>query len=186
MKKLIVSILLISALTVGCSRINNQNGFTSDDISLKNKEETLSQEHENQQTNHEEVIENSAPKNAQTQKKETEKLHPIDKAERDCIAKVYSTYDISQCSYKAMDLWFKEIDKHLGLLRAIMSEEDFANILKAQKDWEAYQNSEFEAIGIIMKKQGTMFQNVAVGKKTDLIKERALELKGLYDTLKFE
>lgn len=93
---------------------------------------------------------------------------------------------MSQCSYKAMDLWFKEIDKYLSLLKTITSEEDFANILKAQEDWKRYQESDFEAVSIIMNKQGTMFQNVTVGKKTDIIKKRALELKGLYDTLKYE
>lgn len=176
MKKLIVTILLVSVLGCGCG--------------LKNKEETLSHNEgvnkKNQQTNQEEVIENSTPQKTEEQKDNIENLHPIDKAERDCIAKVYSTYDISQCSYKAMDSWFKEIDKYLGLLKTITSEEDYANILKAQEDWKRYQESDFEAVSIIMNKQGTMFQNVAVGKKTDIIKERALELKGLYDTLKYE
>lgn len=37
-----------------------------------------------------------------------------------------------------------------------------------------------------MNKQGTMFQNVAVGNKINVVKERALELKELYDTLKYE
>lgn len=176
MKKLIVTILLVSVLGCGCG--------------LKNKEETLSRYEENQQTNQvvnkEEVIENPTPQKAEEQKDNIENLHPIDKAERDCIAKVYSTYDISQCSYKAMDSWFKEIDKYLGLLKTITSEEDYANILKAQEDWKRYQESDFEAVSIIMNKQGTMFQNVAVGKKTDIIKEWALGLKGLYDTLKYE
>lgn len=176
MKKLIVTILLVSVLGCGCG--------------LKNKEETLSQyegvNEENQQTNQEKVIENTTSQKTEEQKDNIENLHPIDKAERDCIAKVYSTYDMSQCSYKAMDSWFKEIDKYLGLLKTITSEEDYTNILKAQEDWKRYQESDFEAVSIIMNKQGTMFQNVTVGKKTDIIKKRALELKGLYDTLKYE
>lgn len=181
MKKLIVTILLTSVLTVGCT--------------LKNKEETLSQNEIIQQTNqgvNQETSEETSLNNeeaapqSKTQEDETEKLHPIDKAERDCIAKVYSTYDISQCSYKAMDMWFKEIDKYLGLLKTITTEEDYTKILKAQEDWKKYQESEFVALSIIMNKQGTMFQNVAVGNKTYVVKERALELKELYDTLKYE
>ena len=176
MKKLIVTILLVSVLGCGCG--------------LKNKEETLSQYEENQQTNQvvnkEEVIENPTPQKAEEQKDNIENLHPIDKAERDCIAKDYSNAGMNECSYKAMESWFKEIDKYLGLLKTITSEEDYANILKVQEDWKRYQESDFEAVSIIMNKQGTMFQNVAVGKKTDIIKERALGLKGLYDTLKYE
>ena len=177
MKKLIVTLLLTSVFTVGCG--------------LKNKEETLSQneiiQQTNQGVNHETSLNNEVPTSeSKTLEDETEKLHPIDKVERDCIAKVYSTYDISHCSYKAMDMWFKEIDKYLGLLKTVTSEEEYSNILKAQKDWKKYQESEFVALSIIMNKQGTMYQNVAVGNKTNVVKERALELKELYDTLKHE
>lgn len=195
MKKLIVTILLVSVLGCGCGGVNNKTKLATPNSSLKNKEGTLSHnegrnekiiQQTNQVINKEEVIENPTPQKTEEQKDNIENLHPIDKAESDCIAKVYSTYDISQCSYKAMDSWFKEIDKYLGLLKTITSEEDYANILKAQEDWKRYQESDFEAVSIIMNKQGTMFQNVAVGKKTDIIKERALELKGLYDTLKYE
>lgn len=133
----------------------------------------------NIEVNKEKDLENNTSQ--KTEESDIENLHPIDKAEKECIAKVFSTYDISQCSYKAMDSWFKEIDKYLGLLKTITSEEDYANILKAQEDWKKYQESDFEAISIIMNKQGTMFQNVAVGKKTDIIRKRALELKSLYE-----
>lgn len=171
MKKLIVTISLVSVLTCGCGDVNDKTPIDTPNLSLENKEE---------------IMENTAPQKEEETKDNIEELHPIDKAERDCIENVYSTYDISQCSYKAMDMWFKEIDKYLGLLKTITSEEDYANILKAQEDWKKYQESDFKAVSIVMNKQGTMFQNVTVGKKTDIIKKRALELKGLYDTLKYE
>ena len=98
----------------------------------------------------------------------------------------YTTTGMTECSYKAMDMWFKEIDKYLGLLKTITTEEDYTNILKAQENWKKYQEAEFVALSPIMNKQGTMFQNVAVGNKTNVVKERALELKELYDTLKYE
>ena len=58
--------------------------------------------------------------------------------------------------------------------------------MKAQEDWEKYRDSEFEAVSIIMEKQGTMFLNSTVGIKTALIKERALFLKEFYDTLSYK
>lgn len=179
MKKLIVTILLTSVFTCGCTNSHNSNAT----FPQKETQQTTNQGISKEETslNNEEVIPQS-----KTQEDEAEKLHPIDKAERDCIAKVYSTYDISQCSYKAMDMWFKEIDKYLGLLKTITTEEDYTNILKAQGNWKKYQESEFVALSIIMNKQGTMFQNVAVGNKTNIVKERALKLKELYDTLKYE
>ena len=110
-------------------------------------------------------------------------IHPIDKAETECISKVYSTYDISQCSYKAMNSWYKEIDKYLKLLKPVAPRDDYANILKSQTDWEKYQESEFEATNVVLNEQGTMFQNTAAGLKANIVKERALELKKLYDIL---
>ena len=55
-----------------------------------------------------------------------------------------------------------------------------------EENWKKYQEAEFVALSPIMNKQGTMFQNVAVGNKTNVVKKRALELKELYDTLKYE
>ncbi len=46
-----------------------------------------------------------------------------------------------------------------------------------------YQEAEFEAVSIISEKQGTMFQNSAVGVKNNVIKERVYELKRLYEIL---
>lgn len=179
MKKLIVTILLISVFTCGCANSRNSNVTFSQNETQQTTNQGIRKE-ETSFNNEEVMLQNK------TQENETEKLYPIDKAERDCIAKVYSTYDISQCSYKAMDMWFKEIDKYLGLLKTITTEEDYTNILKAHENWKKYQESEFVALSIIMKKQGTMFQNVAVGNKTNVVKERALELKELYDTLTYE
>ncbi len=178
MKKLIVTILLISTFTCGCTNSHNN-------------EETFSQE-EIQQTNQgvsEEINEKSSLNNeeptseSKTQENETEKLHPIDKAERDCIAKDYSNAGMNECGYKAMDSWFKEIDKYLGLLKTVTSEEDYTKILKAQEDWKKYQESEFVSISLIRNKQGTIYQTIAIGQYVHIIKQRAFDLKSLYEYL---
>ena len=90
---------------------------------------------------------------------------------------------MNKCTYKARDAWYKEIDKYIVLLKNVTSEEDYNNILNAQAKWKEYQEAEFKAVSIISEKQGTMFQNSAAGIKTDLVKERAIEIKGLYDIL---
>ncbi len=177
MKKLIVTILLVSALTCGCAGVNKKAELETQNLLLENKEGV------NEGVNQEEVIENTNSQKAEEQKDNIENLHPIDKAERDCIAKVYSTYDISQCSYKAMDSWFKEIDKYLGLLKTITTEEDYANILKSQEDWRNYQKSEFVSISLIRNKQGTIYQTITIGKEVYIVKQRALDLKSLYEYL---
>ena len=93
---------------------------------------------------------------------------------------------MNECTYKARDAWYKEIDKYMYLLKNATSNEDYNNILKAQSKWKEYQEAEFEAVSIILEKQGTMFQNSAAGLKTELVKERALEVKKVYDILIYE
>ncbi len=109
--------------------------------------------------------------------------HPIDIAEEECMKKAESTVAMSTCSYDAMDKWYKEIDVNLIKLKNILSEEDYKNLEAAQAKWEAYKDAQNEAVVVIQSKQGTMFQNIYVGYQTYLIKERALFLQDLYNTL---
>ncbi len=129
---------------------------------------------------------NIKPNVDQQVQEEVVNVHPIDKAMQDCMSKQDATHEMNKCVYIAMDSWNKEIDKYLNLLKSITTEEDYNNILKAQKDWETYRDSEFEAVSVIMEKQGTMFLNSTVGMKSALIKERALFLKEFYDTLSYK
>ena len=152
MKKLIVTSILISALTCACVKTEA----------------------------------NIKPNTEQQVQEEVVNVHPIDKAVQDCMARQDATHEMNKCVYIAMDSWNKEIDKYLNLLKSVTTEEDYNNILKAQKDWETYKDSEFEAVSVIMEKQGTMFLNSTVGMKSALIKERALFLKEFYDTLSYK
>ena len=98
----------------------------------------------------------------------------MSKAERDCIEKLDSTQAMNECTYKARDAWYKEIDKNLNLFTKITTKEDYDKILNAQSKWKEYQEAEFEAVSIISNKQGTMFQNTAAGLKTDLVKKELM------------
>ena len=126
------------------------------------------------------------PNAEQQVQEDVRNIHPNDKAIQDCMSKQDATHEMNKCVYIAMDSWSKEIDKYLNLLKSVTIEEDYNNILKAQKDWETYKDSEFEAVSVIMEKQGTMFLNSTVGMKSALIKERALFLKEFYDTLSYK
>lgn len=115
-----------------------------------------------------------------------EQQNPIDKAEEDCMSKNSSTQGMNECTFKAEKAWEKEIDKYLALLKNITSKENFENIQLTQKNWEIYRDSELAVYNLVRQKQGTMFQNVTVGFQRNLIKQRALELKELYDNLIYE
>lgn len=156
MKKLISATLILSALTSGCTSVNKL-------LSVKDNDS-----------------------NIHSTGRQVENIHPIDIAQRNCLDKNDTTVGMNKCVYQAMDAWSLEIEKYLALLKNITTEGDYKKITEAQKDWEIFKESEFEAIGLIMEKQGTMFQNSTVSLKAALIKERALNLKEFYDTLSYE
>ena len=171
MKKLTLYILIILFFTCGCTKSN------------LNSDETFSQPN-NQKITNQTISLNKEEPQEKEQKEELEKnIHPIDKAERDCIAKNMTTAGMSNCSYIAMDAWFKEIDKYVNLLKDITSKDEYNNILEAQTQWKKYQEAEFKAVSILMNKQGTIYQNILSGIECDLVKKRAHDVKSFYDYL---
>ena len=188
MKRLTLYILIVLIITCGCG-LNNNNLSQETSIIVNNQnDETFSQPNNQEIINQETSLNKEEPQLQEKEQKEEleENIHPIDKAERDCIAKQDATQAMNECTYKARDAWYKEIDKYMCLLKNTISNEDYNNILKAQSKWKEYQEAEFEAVSIISEKQGTMFQNSAAGIKTELVKERALEVKRVYDILIYE
>lgn len=117
---------------------------------------------------------------------QVKEINPIDKALQECLDKNDTTVGMNKCVYQSMESWNKEIEKYLDLLSKIITEDDYNKILEAQTKWIEFKELEFETINLVMEKQGTMFQNSTVGLKAALIKERALNLKELYDTLSYE
>ena len=171
MKRLALYILIILFLACGCTKSN------------LNSDETFSQPQNQGITNQEISLNNEEPQEKEQKEELEENIHPIDKAERDCIAKQDSTQGMNECTYIARNAWYKEIDKYISLLKTVTSEEEYNNILEAQTQWKKYQEAEFKAVSILINKQGTMYQNIAAGLKTDLVRKRALDIKELYDIL---
>lgn len=157
MKRIILTIIAISILSSGCSQNTKQIQSVTANLSQK--------------------YEHFVPK-AESQ------LTYIDKMEKNCISKNYTTQEMNECIYKVNVAYEKEIDKYLLLLKSITSTKDFEKIQLSQTQWEAYIDSEVVLYNLIKQKQGTMFQNVAYNFQKELVKQRALELENLYKTLK--
>ena len=149
MKKIILSIIIISIISIGCVQKNPA-------IFDKSKMIVFSK---------------------------SEQKYPIDKMEENCLSDKSSTQEMNDCTFKAIDAWDKEITKYLTLIKSITSKEVFNDIQLSQKNWELYRDSEIAVYNLVQQKQGTMFQNVSAGFKRELVKQKALELKTLYETL---
>ena len=183
MKKLTLSILIILLLTCGCGVNNNNLSQGPSNIMNNQNNEIFSQSNNQEITNQTISLNNEEPQEKKQEAEFEENLHPIDKAERDCIAKNMTTAGMSNCSYIAMDAWFKEIDKYVNLLKDVTSKDEYNNILEAQTQWKKYQEAEFKAVSILINKQGTIYQNILAGKECNLVKQRAHDVKSFYDYL---
>ncbi len=111
-------------------------------------------------------------------------MHPIDKAEQDCISKTADTQVMNQCSIIAQKEWEKEIKKTLSELKSVLDKESYKSLINSQNSWEKYKIDEFRSIDKMLKnKQGTMYLNVDKGLKVDIVKQRALKLKEYLNTV---
>ncbi len=111
-------------------------------------------------------------------------LHPIDKAEQDCISKTADTQVMNQCSITAQKEWEKEIKKTLSELKSVLDKESYKSLINSQNSWEKYKIDEFRSIDKMLEnKQGTMYLNVDKGLKVDIVKQRALKLKEYLNTV---
>ena len=114
-----------------------------------------------------------------------EVLDPIDKIEQDCISKTADTQEMNKCSQKAQQLWEKDINKNLAELKEILSAEDYKKLQLSQTSWENYIDKEYEFINSLTSyTQGTMYLNTKEGWRTEILKQRALTLRGYLNTLK--
>lgn len=111
-------------------------------------------------------------------------MHPIDKAEQDCISKTADTQVMNQCSITAQNEWEKEIKKTLSELKSVLDKESYKSLINSQNSWEKYKIDEFRSIDKMLKnKQSTMYLNVDKGLKVDIVKQRALKLKEYLNTV---
>ena len=114
-----------------------------------------------------------------------EVLDPIDKIEQDCISKTADTQEMNKCSQKAQQLWKKDINKNLAELKEILSAEDYKKLQLSQTSWENYIDKEYGFINSLTSyTQGTMYLNTKEGWRTEILKQRALTLRGYLNTLK--
>jgi uncharacterized protein YecT (DUF1311 family) len=114
-----------------------------------------------------------------------ETQHPIDKALEACIDKNGSTAGMVECTDKAYAAWDKELNKNYGELMRTLKPKQKETLRLAQLEWIKYRDLEFKLIDSIYDTlQGTMYIPMRIDARMEVIKKRALELKGYLDLAK--
>jgi uncharacterized protein YecT (DUF1311 family) len=108
--------------------------------------------------------------------------HPIDKALEACIDKNGSTAGMVQCTDKAYAAWDKELNKNYGELMRILKSSQKEALRLTQLEWIKYRDLDFKLIDSLYDTmQGTMYIPMRIDARMEVIKKRALELKGFLD-----
>ena len=108
--------------------------------------------------------------------------HPIDKALEACIDKNGSTAGMVECTDKAYAAWDKELNKNYGELMRTLKASQKEALRLAQLEWIKYRDLDFKLIDSLYDTmQGTMYIPMRIDARMEVVKKRALELKGFLD-----
>lgn len=108
--------------------------------------------------------------------------HPIDKALEACIDKNGSTAGMVECTDKAYAGWDKELNKNYGELMRTLKPSQKETLRLAQLEWIKFRDLDFKLIDSVYDTmQGTMYIPMRVDARMEVVKRRALELKGYLD-----
>jgi uncharacterized protein YecT (DUF1311 family) len=110
--------------------------------------------------------------------------HPIDKALEACIDKNGSTAGMVECTDKAYAAWDKELNKNYAdLMRAVKPAQKEA-LKQAELEWIKYRDLNFKLIDSLYDTmQGTMYIPMRIDAHMEVLKKRALELKGFLELM---
>jgi uncharacterized protein YecT (DUF1311 family) len=111
-----------------------------------------------------------------------ETKHPIDKALDACIDKNGSTAGMVECTDKASAAWDKELNKNYGELMRALKPAQKETLKAAELEWIKHRDLDFKLIDSLYDTmQGTMYIPMRIDARMELIKKRALQLKGFLD-----
>ena len=110
--------------------------------------------------------------------------HPIDRFERECIDKDWTTSGMAKCTYEATKKWEEEMNKYYNLLQGKLTIEQQSALNDAQQAWVKFRDAEYKNINEFYSElQGTMYINLSAADHRAVVKQRALDLKTHYDIL---
>ena len=110
--------------------------------------------------------------------------HPIDKALEACIDKNGSTAGMVECTDKAYVAWDKELNKNYTELMRALKPSQKESLRLAQLEWIKYRDLNFKSIDSIYDTmEGTMYIPMRIDARMEVVKQRALELKGYLDLI---
>lgn len=100
----------------------------------------------------------------------------------------FTTSGMVNCEITARQEWDEELNKYNKLLMSLLDSAGKEKLKIAQRQWIEFCDKEFEIINELYlgQMQGTMWIVIAAGRKTDIVRDRAGQLAGYYDSIKID
>lgn len=110
--------------------------------------------------------------------------HPIDQALDACIEKDGSTAGMIRCTDKAYVAWDRQLNKNYTDLTRRLKPSQQATLKTAQLEWLKYRDADFKLIdSVYATLQGTMYLPMRIAERLEVVKKRALDLRGYLELL---
>lgn len=110
--------------------------------------------------------------------------HPIDATLGACMEENPSTAGMIECVDDAYAAWDRELNDAYGALMKRLAPAQKEALRKSQRQWLAWRDAEFESIDALYGSlEGTMFLPMRVDERMQIVKTRALALRGYLDLL---
>lgn len=114
----------------------------------------------------------------------------IDRKRSNCLSLEtnFTTSGMVNCEITARQEWDEELNKYYKLLMSLLDSAGKEKLKIAQRQWIEFRDKEFEIINELYLGQmkGTMWIVIAAGRKTDIVRDRAGQLEGYYDSIKLD
>jgi uncharacterized protein YecT (DUF1311 family) len=105
--------------------------------------------------------------------------HPLDVTLEKCMEKNPSTHGSINCIVEAQQQWDAELNKQYKMLTQKLNAEQKTALLNAQRAWLKWRDAEFKHIeALYSTMQGTMYQPMQLSDRLEIVRKRALDLKG--------
>ena len=113
--------------------------------------------------------------------------HRIDFQLEECLNDEWtqSTVDIMLCTDDALNEWDKELNIVYQKLMKLLTDDQKTTLRQAQKEWIKYRDLEFANIDSIYNMDGTMWGQVRIMERLEIVKNRTLSLTHYLEVLDF-
>ena len=103
--------------------------------------------------------------------------HEIDVRLAKCLELNDTTFGMMECQTVATEEWDAELNKTYQLLMETLGTVQQEELRTTQRQWISYRDAEYKfSDGLYYRQEGTMWKIVAVQRRKEVVKQRALEL----------